>query len=256
MNKKLLILGSAILCASQLNGCATAVVVDEITKRGQKNKTLVEDQFSAYDIVKESHPSNGKPLLLIGAKNNYLIETEVRNGSTQQHLIEIITQLDPTYLSVPIIPNSGTFIRSKPEVFTTTVASSKATYTDKMRILYSKPLQLVTKQERNHLGSLNFYCAENAIPNKYFCNQDLPYQMSLIKKAKNEQLPQYLLSKPMQLEVKLQRKKSVLTKAYYFPLLPVTAAVDIVTAPIQMFFWFEAFKAGIGSSGTNGYGTR
>ena len=246
MNKKLLILGSSILCASLLNGCATAYTMSEISDGGTrydvKEETLYTDQLIAYGIPKTPVPSYENALAIVGTKNNYLIEPIQTTAPNQNVLVDIVTQLDLTYLSIAPRVSSG----ANDKNFEITIYDPKASLSEMMLLRYAKPNLQVTSKEKQLLQSLQFSCSVPVSTNNYVCEKNITYRMYAIKKDKNQAPPQYTFRQPIQLKVNLSQKiqKRNFSKAPYLLLLPLAVVVDIVTLPIQFIGFSQALSNG------------
>lgn len=233
MDRKWLILGSSILTTSLLSGCATMLTMHEIKDREHNIKNLYTDQLIAYGIPKTPIPSYENALAVVGTKNNYLIKPVAQSLPNPNLLVDVVTQLDLNYLS--IMPRSVT----KDKIFEITLTDPKVPLTETLVLYYTKPNQKITAIEKQQLQTLKFSCGVTQSNDSYSCIQYVTYNIYPIKKADNAAPPQHQFRQPIQLEVKQKTKKSVLNKAFYFPLLPLAAVVDIVTLPVQYMLFSE-----------------
>ncbi|TCM63757.1 hypothetical protein EC844_12061 [Acinetobacter calcoaceticus] len=240
MRSKKLKLGAVIALTAMLNGCATLSTMGNIDHDpSYKVKNLYKDQLIAYGMPKQPVTDYENALVILGTKNNYLIEPA--GSVVNQHiLLDLVTQLDLKYLSIASVEN----VLSKN--FQITLQNPESVLSDLMLIQYEKPLQQISAKEKQLLGSLKFDCKET-ISNQmqfYACSQQLNYNIYPIKKTENHQALQHAFRQPIQFEVNQKVKSSQLKNVPYYMLLPLTVVVDIVTLPIQLIGFSQAMSQG------------
>lgn len=235
---KKIILLSLCLNFYFLQGCMTTSLLNYAKIQDiPQEKIMLTDQIQAVGQVTQKIKNVNHPLILIGQKNNYLIDNQ-----NQLDLISINEKLS----KIIITPNDEcchglSKETNAPQLNPNLQQSNKLPQTQNSSQL-NLPLYVVYYQQENNIhteeaafiNSQNFLCnSNNFIQGNLFirCKLDIGNQLSIL--PKDAVLPtSKLRSIPaLQINAEYHKTKKEYKKAPLMILLPVTATLDVITAP-------------------------
>lgn len=228
-----------VTCLSTLlSSCMTLSTVESMNQSSYKYKTLISDQLLAYGIPREPIIRHENALVILGQKQDYLIEVVNRSSSKKTILVDIVKQLDLSHVTI------SASSRVSNHLFSVVITDPKHPIMETLNVSYNKALNQVTNSEKNQLKALDFSCETDLNAQKYQCTQQIHYKIFPLKKQANQKPLQYQFREPVQLLVRQQSERSGLFKAAHVAILPLTVVADIVTLPIQLVGFSKALSDG------------
>lgn len=235
---KKIILLSLCLNFYFLHGCmSTSLLNYAKIKDIPQEKFMLTDQIQEVGQATQKFKNFEQPLVLIGQKNNYLI-----NNQNQLDLIALNEKLS----KIIITPNDDcchglSSATNSPKLNPNLQQSNKLPQTQNssqlnlpLYVVYYQQENKINADEATFINSQNFLCnSNNFIQGNLFirCKLDIGNQLSIL--PKDVVLPtSKLRSIPaLQINAEYHKTKKEYKKAPLMILLPVTATLDVITAP-------------------------
>lgn len=210
--------------ATVLSGCVggiTMATAEKVQMSKSEQYLQFSDNVIAIAMPKTPIPNRPNALVLIGEKNNYILEGFIYTD--KENVDAILKHLDLNYLRIQKI--------------------GKAEYNKEFKyygagivLRYDKPKDKLTKQEQevikatqNDNRCLGGTYAHNSPEAEKHCSMYLDVKLVPLKKPENQTL-KHTFSQPYQID--FYAKKTHLTSGV--ALAPLTMALDLVTLPIQI----------------------
>lgn len=263
----------AVLSSSILSACATDAVLGSRARSHSETVTILKDEVYALGKPTQAIANFPHALALAGKQNDYLITSAENDPAIVEKLF---TSFDTKSLllfghsdkPLKVIDKdwfdttSTNAWRTEFKVDSNIQRKKQATQSfeqsgvdSAVRVIFAKPANKVTKQEKANLQQYGFQCVSDRLtivshayhtPDKYVddptvytvCARPTKIHLTAVKKTINNAQLTHKLNRPRVIEVTYQTKHSrgVAGNLYnvgMIAMLPVALAFDIATFPVQ-----------------------